>query len=79
MIIYADMRQHHEHFDLSNYPDDHQIFRNDSPETVKWLKTKNKKVVRKMKDEAGGNAILELVGLQAKACTFLQETNGHIV
>ena len=24
--VYADMRQHHEHFDLSNYPDDHQIF-----------------------------------------------------
>ena len=77
--IYADMRQHHEHLDLSNYPNDHQIFWSDLPETVKWLKTKNKKIVGKMKDKAGGDAILEFVGLRAKACAFLQETNGHIV
>ena len=77
--IYVDMRQHHEHFDLSNYPDNHQIFRNDTPETIKWLKAKNKKVVGKMKDEAGGDAILEFVGLRAKAYAFLQETGGRIV
>ena len=77
--IYADMRQHHEQFDLSNYPDDHQIFRNDTPDTIKWLKSKNKKVVGKMKDEAGGDAILQFVGLRAKAYAFLQETNGGIV
>ena len=77
--IYDDMRQHHEQFDLSNYPDDHLIFRNDTPETVKWLKTKNKKIVGKMKDEAGGDAILQFVGLRAKAYAFLQETNGKIV
>ena len=29
--IYNDMREEHEHFDLSNYPDDHQIFSNDTP------------------------------------------------
>lgn len=72
--VYADMRQHHEHFDLSNYPDDHQIFANDHPEVVKWLKKKNKKVVGKMKDEAGGDPILEFVGLRAKAYAYLQES-----
>ncbi len=77
--IYADMRQYHEHFDLSNYPDNHQIFKDDSSETIKWLKSKNKKIVGRMKDEAGGDAILEFVGLRAKAYAFLQETNGEII
>ena len=77
--IYKDMRQHHEHFDLSNYPENHRIFKNDTPETIKWLKNKNKKVVGRFKDEAGGEAILEFVGLRAKAYAFLQETNGEII
>ena len=77
--IYADMRQYHEHFDLSNYADNHQIFKGDSSETIKWLKSKNKKVVGRMKDEAGGDVILEFVGLRAKAYAFLQETNGEII
>ena len=77
--VYTDMREHHEHFDLSNYPDDHSIFHNDSPDTIRWLKNKNKKVVGKMKDEAGGDAILEFVGLRAKAYAFLQEHNGKIL
>ena len=72
--IYEDMRRHHEMFDLSNYPNDHQIFENDDPETIRWLKSKNKKVVGKMKDEAGGDAILEFVGLRAKAYAYTQET-----
>ena len=72
--IYNDMREHHEHFDLSNYPDNHPLFCNDDPETVKWLKRKNKKVVGKFKDEAGGEPILEFVGLRAKAYAFRQET-----
>ena len=72
--IYNDMRQHHEHFDLSNYPENHHIFKNDTPETIKWLKNKNKKVVGRFKDEAGGEAILEFVGLRAKVYAFLQES-----
>ena len=72
--VYADMREHHDHFDLSNYPDGHHIFKDDAPETVKWLKTKNKKTVGKFKDEAGGEPVLEFVGLRAKAYAFLQET-----
>ena len=77
--IYADMRLQHEHFDLSNYPNNHRIFENDSLDTIQWLKSKNNKVVGKMKDEAGGDAILEFVGLRAKVYAFLQETNGEIV
>ena len=42
--IYDDIRQNHEKFDLSNYPNEHPIFRNDDTETVKWLKKKNKKL-----------------------------------
>ena len=65
--VYSDMRQNHDQFDLSNYPDNHSIFKNDTPETISWLKSKNKKVVGKMKDEAGGDSISEFVGLRAKA------------
>ena len=72
--VYNDLRQHHDHFDLSNYPDNHQIFANDDAQTIRWLKQKNKKVVGKMKDEAGGEPILEFVGLRAKAYAFRQET-----
>ena len=72
--IYDDMREEHEQFDLSNYPDDHQIFKNDTPETIKWLKQKNKKRVGKFKNEAGGEPILEFVGLRAKAYAYLLET-----
>lgn len=72
--IYDDMRRHHDHFDLSNFPDSHALFRNDDPATIKWLKQKNKKVIGKMKDEAGGDRILEFVGLRAKAYSYTQET-----
>ena len=72
--IYSDMRQLHDHFDLSNYPDNHAIFEGDTPETIRWLKKKNKKVVGMFKDEAGGEPILEFVGLRAKAYAFRQET-----
>ena len=72
--IYDDMRKHHDHFDLSNYPDEHSIFRNDDAETVKILKAKNKKIIGKYKDEAGGDIILEFVGLRAKAYAYRQET-----
>lgn len=72
--IYADMRQHHEQFDLSNYSNEHPIFKNDTADTIRWLKKKNMKVVGKMKDEAGGEAILEFVGLRAKVYAFLQES-----
>ena len=79
--IYRDMREHHEHFDLSNYPDHHRIFERDvlldgTPdlETIRWLKEKNKKLVGKMKDEAAGDYILEFVGLRSKAYAYLQET-----
>ena len=46
-------------FDFSNYPSNHPCF---SPE--------NKKVPGKMKDELGGNILLEFVGLRAKAYAF---------
>ena len=71
--IYDDIRKHHEEFDVSNYPNNHPIFVRDSPETVRWLKNKNKKVVGKMKDEAGGDRIIEFVGLRAKAYSYIQE------
>ena len=79
--IYRDMRENHEHFDLSNYSESHRIFERDvlpdgTPdiETIRWLKKKNKKKVGKMKDEAAGDLILEFVGLRSKAYAYIQES-----
>ena len=79
--VYRDMRENHDYFDLSSYPSNHRIFERDvfpdgepDVETIEWLKTKNKKKVGKMKDEAAGDLILEFVGLRAKAYAYLQES-----
>ena len=81
--IYRDMREDIEHFDVSNYPDDHRIFERDvinapgTPEhgmpdlaKIKELKEMNQKVVGKWKDESAGEAILEFVGLRSKAYAY---------
>ena len=80
--IYRDMRDNHEHFDLSNYSVNHRIFERDinpcsgAPlvELIEELRDTNKKRVGKFKDEAGGELILEFVGLRSKAYSFRQET-----
>ena len=46
-------------FDFSNYPSNHPCFSKD-----------NKKVPGKMKDELGGNILLEFIGLCPKAYAF---------
>ena len=66
--IYADMRQHHEQFDLSNYPDDHRIFRNDDTDTIKWLKSKNKNMLNYISTWlfpviSSGWALYQVIGL----------------
>ena len=83
--IYDDMWRDRDEFDISDYPDGHQLFQGRKelldpvtnlvdPKKLKAEKNKNKKKVGKMKDEAKGNIILEFVGLRAKAYAYLQES-----
>ena len=53
--LYADIQNDIAMFDTSNFPTDHPLFNN-----------VNKKVIGKMKDEMGGEAIKEFVGLRSK-------------
>ena len=57
-------------FDLSEYPSQHPIFNGLDEKTILDIKESNKKVPGKMKDELGGNVLLEFVGLRAKAYAF---------
>ena len=59
-------------FDVSGYSEEHPLFTNMSGEEIAILKSKNKKVPGRMKDELDGNTLLEFVGLRAKAYAFLQ-------
>ena len=43
------------------------MFDGKTEEEIKDLKQKNKKAIGKMKDELGGNLMLEFLGLRAKA------------
>lgn len=66
--LYGDMSVTPEVFDLydtSNFPPDHPIFSN-----------ANKKVVGKFKDELGGRAIYEFVGLRSKMYAYEGEASG---
>ena len=57
--LYADLAAHREHFDFSNYPDNHMLH-DDA----------NRMVVGKMKDEAGSLIITEFVGLRPKMYSY---------
>ena len=57
-------------FDLSGYPSEHEIFNGMSKARVESIKSTNKKVPGKMKDELDGNILLEFIGLRAKAYAF---------
>ena len=69
--IYKDMLRDHQHFDFSEYPDNHPCFHNLDSETISKLKAENKKAVGCMKDELDGDVMLEFVGLRAKCYSFL--------
>ena len=59
--VYDDIKGNEERFDFSNYPLDHPNFDNDV----------NHLIPGKMKDEMGGELILEFVGLRAKMYSIL--------
>lgn len=61
--VYADMKEHEEWFDFSDYPKDHPCF-----------STANKKIPGKMKDELNSELILEFVAVRAKLYSVLTET-----
>ena len=61
-----------EHFDFSNYPNDHILFPSGISEAERnMLKNSNKAVVGKFKDEAGGLPIQEFAGLRSKMYSIL--------
>ena len=59
--VYDDICGNSEWFDFSNYPVDHKNYDND----------KNNLIPGKMKDEMGGELILEFVGLRSKMYSIL--------
>jgi hypothetical protein len=63
---YEFIRNNSEHFDLSNYPDDHFIFKGMSEDRIKEIKSRNEKTLGKMKDELGGKISKEFIGLKSK-------------
>ena len=58
--VYDDMKTNKNLYDLSNYSKNHKLFDNT-----------NKKVIGKMKDEAGGEIITEFIGLRSKMYSYL--------
>ena len=60
--FYQDMIDHKDFFDLSNYPPTHSYY---EPGLAR-----NKAVLEKMKEEAGGHAISEFVGLRSKMYSY---------
>ena len=63
--IYADMMKHADLYDTSNYSPDHQLFSDT-----------NKKVIGKFKDELGGKAMKEFVGIRPKMYSYVGEDSG---
>ena len=57
--VYKDLFQDKELFDNSDYP-----------KIVRYFFDKNKKVIRKMKDEAAGMVIKEFIGLRSKMYSY---------
>ncbi|XP_067673083.1 uncharacterized protein [Haliotis asinina] len=67
---YVFMKRNLELFDTSNY----------APEDPKGLYSEhNRKVTGKMKDEAGGNIILEFCGLKSKMYSFLMQNDKELM
>ncbi len=67
---YKFIRNNSEHFDLSNYPDDHFIFNGMSKDQIEEIKNRNEKSLGKMKDELGGKISKEFIGLRSKMYTL---------
>ena len=68
--VYSDMLTHSSYFDFSDYPDTHPCFADMSPNAIKDLQLRNKKVLGKFKDELKGVPMLEFVGLRSKMYSF---------
>jgi hypothetical protein len=58
--LYSDMAQNLDSYDISNYDETHPLF-----------SSKNAKIVGKFKDECGGDAPVQFVGLRAKMYSLL--------
>ena len=65
--VYTFMKNHLDLFDTSNYSPEHPLF-----------STKNQKVIGKFKDECGGVAPLEFVGLRPKMYSILMTDDENL-
>ena len=63
--IFADMAEHADLYDTSNYLPDHRLFSD-----------ANQKVIGKFKDELGGKAMKEFVGIRPKMYSYIGEESG---
>ena len=68
--IYADMLQNYQQYDFSAYADDHPCFK-ECPIPTKYIKSLNKKIVGKFKDEENVVPITEFVGIRAKCYSYI--------
>ena len=64
--IYADMLADWPMFDWSGYPPTHPVFSSMTPDAVEELRSCNKKVIGKMKDECDGRRIESIACIRAK-------------
>ena len=64
--VYEDFSSNKEMFDFTNYPT-----------KSKYYDDSNNLVIAKMKDETGGVAVEEFVGLEPKMCSFLVDNSEH--
>ena len=64
--IFADMAEHRDQYDTSNYLPDHPLFSDT-----------NKKVIGKFKDELGGKVMTEFVGIRPKMYSYIGEESGR--
>jgi len=71
--IYADLIKNKEHFDFSCYAENHEMFSNMTDEEIETIRSENKKVVGKFKDESPNDQILEFVGLRPKLYSYRTE------
>jgi hypothetical protein len=75
--FYKDLMEDEEfrdHWDLSDYPDDHFIFKGLSKDEIYKMKNKNKKVLGKFKDEMCGVPAKEFVALRSKMYSLIDES-----
>ena len=75
--VYADMLADADMFDWSGYAPSHPAFTGMTPDAVKELRARNKKVIGKMKDECDGHPMTSVACVRAK-CYSIKMSNNDV-